>query len=69
MCQRRLKLTLGVGRKLTHLAGPWGGQSVLSVGTPAVTEIVRMPDRGHALTIDDGWREAQTALEFVKRFT
>jgi esterase/lipase len=34
-----------------------------------VTEIVRMPGRGHALTIDAGWREvAEKALEFVKRF-
>jgi pimeloyl-ACP methyl ester carboxylesterase len=39
-------------------------------GNPAVTEIVKMPNRGHALTIDHGWREvAQTALDFVKRFT
>ena len=37
---------------------------------PGVTEIVKMPNRGHALTIDRGWREvAQTALDFVKRFT
>jgi non-heme chloroperoxidase len=36
---------------------------------PAVTEIVKMPNRGHALTIDRGWRDvAQTALDFVKRF-
>jgi hypothetical protein len=29
-----------------------------------------MPNRGHSLTIDHGWREvAQTALTFVKRFT
>jgi pimeloyl-ACP methyl ester carboxylesterase len=36
---------------------------------PGVTEIVQMPNRGHALTIDSGWREvAQTALDFVKRF-
>ena len=36
----------------------------------AVTEIVKMPNRGHALTIDYGWREvAQTALDFVKRFS
>src|SRR5215207_9932238 len=36
---------------------------------PGVTEIVRMPNRGHSLTIDSGWREvAQTALDFVKRF-
>ena len=34
-----------------------------------VTEIVEMKDRGHALTIDSGWREvADTALAFVKRF-
>jgi non-heme chloroperoxidase len=37
---------------------------------PAVTEIVRIPNRGHSLTIDHGWREvAQTALDFVRRFT
>jgi pimeloyl-ACP methyl ester carboxylesterase len=37
---------------------------------PAVTEIVKMPNRGHALTIDHGWREvAETALAFVRRFT
>jgi pimeloyl-ACP methyl ester carboxylesterase len=37
---------------------------------PAVTEIVKMPNRGHSLTIDHGWREvAETALTFVKRFT
>ncbi len=36
---------------------------------PGVTEIVEMPNRGHALTIDDGWREvAETCLTFVKRF-
>jgi pimeloyl-ACP methyl ester carboxylesterase len=34
-----------------------------------VTEIVEIPDRGHALTIDSGWRKvADTALEFVRRF-
>ena len=28
-----------------------------------------MPNRGHSLTIDHGWREvAQTALDFVERF-
>jgi pimeloyl-ACP methyl ester carboxylesterase len=36
---------------------------------PGVTEFAKMPDRGHALTIDHGWREvATTALDFVKRF-
>jgi pimeloyl-ACP methyl ester carboxylesterase len=37
---------------------------------PGVTEIVKIPNRGHSLTIDKGWREvAETALTFVKRFT
>src|SRR3954454_5265005 len=36
---------------------------------PGITEIVEIANRGHALTIDDGWREvAQTALAFVQRF-
>jgi non-heme chloroperoxidase len=35
----------------------------------AVTEIKKIPNRGHSLTIDSGWPEvAQTALDFVKRF-
>jgi non-heme chloroperoxidase len=35
-----------------------------------VTEIVKVPHRGHALTIDSGWQEvAGMALDFVKRFT
>ncbi|MGZ6345913.1 MAG: alpha/beta hydrolase [Candidatus Limnocylindrales bacterium] len=34
-----------------------------------ITEIVEIKGRGHALTIDSGWREvADTALAFVKRF-
>jgi pimeloyl-ACP methyl ester carboxylesterase len=34
-----------------------------------VTEFVTIEDRGHALTIDDGWREvADTALAFVQKF-
>jgi non-heme chloroperoxidase len=35
-----------------------------------VTEFAEIPGRGHALTIDSGWREvAQTALAFIGRFT
>jgi len=38
-------------------------------GNPGVTEIVEIKGRGHALTIDNGWREvADTALGFVQRF-
>ncbi len=34
-----------------------------------VTEITSVPDRGHALTIDHGWREvAQISLDFIGRF-
>ena len=34
-----------------------------------VTEIAEIPGRGHALTIDGGWREvADIALAFVRRF-
>ena len=36
---------------------------------PGVTEIVKIPNRGHSLTIDHGQHEvAQTALDFVERF-
>lgn len=36
---------------------------------PGVTEITKIPNRGHSLTIDDGWREvAQTALDFTNTF-
>jgi pimeloyl-ACP methyl ester carboxylesterase len=36
---------------------------------PAVTEFEEVPNRGHSLTIDHGWREvADRALAFVKRF-
>ena len=35
----------------------------------AVTEFETVPNRGHSLTIDDGWREvAEKALAFVRRF-
>jgi pimeloyl-ACP methyl ester carboxylesterase len=35
----------------------------------AVTEIVEIKNRGHALTIDNGWREvANSSLQFVQRF-
>ena len=35
---------------------------------PAVTNLVKIPNRGHSLTIDQGWPEvAQTALDFLQR--
>jgi len=56
--------------------GPYGPWAIANASykkqkrNKAVTEIVKMPGRGHALTIDAGWREvAEKALEFVKRFT
>ena len=34
-----------------------------------ITEIVEIQGRGHALVIDNGWREvADKSLAFVKRF-
>ena len=36
---------------------------------PGVTEIKKIPGRGHSLVIDSGWKEvAETALAFVRRF-
>ena len=36
---------------------------------PGVTEIIGIPNRGHSLTIDSGWRDvADIALAFVRRF-
>ncbi|HTY95439.1 MAG TPA: alpha/beta hydrolase [Solirubrobacteraceae bacterium] len=36
---------------------------------PGPTEFTEVPERGHSLTIDSGWREvADRALEFLKRF-
>ena len=38
-------------------------------GNEGVTEFVEIPGRGHALVIDNGWRDvADTSLAFVKRF-
>ncbi|WP_208752666.1 hypothetical protein [Corallococcus carmarthensis] len=38
-------------------------------GNKGVPEIQELPNRGHSLIIDSGWREgAAVALEFVKRF-
>ncbi len=51
---------------------PWAIASAafkLQKGNPGVTEIKEMANRGHALTIDNGWREvAETALAFIRRF-
>jgi non-heme chloroperoxidase len=41
---------------------------VRQLHNPGVTEITEIPNRGHALTIDSGWREvADTALTFIAR--
>jgi len=51
---------------------PWSivhAQYERQTRNPGVTEVTRIPNRGHALTIDSGWREvAQTSLDFVRRF-
>lgn len=36
---------------------------------PGVTETVLIPNRGHSITIDSGWREVcDISLAFVERF-
>jgi pimeloyl-ACP methyl ester carboxylesterase len=51
---------------------PWAMANAafrLQSRNPGVTEIAKIPNRGHSLTIDHGWREvAETALAFVKRY-
>ena len=45
-------------------------QKYLAKHSDAITEIVDVPDRGHSLTIDHGWREvAELALAFLRRFS
>jgi hypothetical protein len=59
-----------LSRVATHR--PLGDRQRLlpAAGNQGVTEITEIKGRGHALTIDSGWREvADTALTFVKRFT
>lgn len=51
---------------------PWAISNAsfkLQRANECVTEIVEIPNRGHALTIDSGWWEvANVALTFVRRF-
>jgi len=36
--------------------------------SPAITDFIEFPDRGHSLTIDHGWREvAQAALDWLRQ--
>ena len=36
--------------------------------SPAITDFIEFPDRGHSLTIDRGWREvAQAALDWLRQ--
>jgi hypothetical protein len=69
---------LSVGAVEAGDAGTWGAEGepdpgccsgTAAAGQAGVTEIVEMKGRGHALTIDGGWRQvASTALGFVQRF-
>jgi pimeloyl-ACP methyl ester carboxylesterase len=60
-----------ISGELDHTV-PWSIANAsfkIQQGNPGVTEIVEIKGRGHALTIDSGWREvAATALGFVRRF-
>ncbi|MGN9893943.1 alpha/beta hydrolase [Micromonospora sp. L31] len=62
-----LLLTAG-GRDRTVPPAIVEGTARLYRKSPAVTDVVRFPDRGHTLTIDHGWREvAQTSLDWLHR--
>jgi non-heme chloroperoxidase len=42
---------------------------IQSKHNPGVTEIERIPGRGHSLVIDNGWKEvADVAVKFIQRF-
>jgi non-heme chloroperoxidase len=42
---------------------------IQSKHNPGVTEIERIPGRGHSLVIDSGWKEvADVAVQFIQRF-
>jgi non-heme chloroperoxidase len=61
---------LVISGELDHTV-PWpiAHASYKQQDNEGVTEIVEMKGRGHALTIDHGWRDvAETALAFVQRF-
>ncbi len=63
-------LTRGRAITLTLDQFKYGWANALARRRPrSSTRIVKIPNRGHSLTIDHGWREvAETALNFVKRF-
>lgn len=52
---------------------PWAISNAsykLQSKNPGITEITKFTGKGHSYTIDAGWREvADTALQFIKRFT
>jgi non-heme chloroperoxidase len=55
---------------MQHLANDQHFQSNDSLGQSWIDLVAHLQSRGHALTIDRGWRQvAETALTFVKRFT
>jgi hypothetical protein len=51
---------------------PWGlanASCKRQKHSSGITEIVEISGRGHALTIDSGWREvADEPLKFIERF-
>ena len=55
----------------TDNAVPWAIANAsfkLEQRNVGVTEVVEMPNRGHALVVDSGCEVADTALAFIKRF-
>jgi len=63
--RKKLKIEWDLGPHASYDSASYKKQ----LKNEGVTEIVKLEGRGHALTIDSGWRDvAETALEFVRRF-
>ncbi len=61
-------LLIGAGRDNTIPASLVRSQHKMYAKSPAITDIQEFADRGHSLTIDEGWREvADTATEWLKQ--
>jgi pimeloyl-ACP methyl ester carboxylesterase len=60
-------LLMAGGRDNTVPASVVRAQQRLYIRSPAVTDIHEFPDRGHSLTIDNGWREVtDTVIDWLK---
>lgn len=61
-------LLIGAGRDNTVPASVVRSQHKMYAKSPAITDIQEFADRGHSITIDEGWRTvADTVTEWIKQ--